>query len=204
MIIYIVEDTLHIVYKEKLITTVLKNCIQKGYIFDKEIFIQEFNKIIKKEKIKSKLFGDNITIVNNGYFKVSDLFFLESIFNDLGFIKIEFLNITELLPVMDAIFVEVNNNYLVIYLSDVLYLDMKYFKDIPKIINILSSFFNKNIAFFGLNKCVPSIKVNGVNTYYLENYDKYITQSLLKVKKWGVLLLFFIAIILFLYYNYLW
>lgn len=183
MIIYIVEGTLHIVYKEKIISTVLKNCIQKGYIFDKEVFIQEFNKIIKKEKIKSKLFGDNITIVNNGYFKVSDLFFLESIFNDLGFIKIEFLNITELLPVMDAIFVEVNNNYLVIYLSDVLYLDMKYFKDIPKIINILSSFFDKDIAFFGLNKCIPSISVNGVNIYYLENYDKYITQSLPKVKK---------------------
>lgn len=84
---------------------------------------------------------------------------------------------------MDAIFVEVNNNYLVFYLSDVLYLDMKYFKDIPKIINILSSFFDKDIAFFGLNKCIPSISVNGVNIYYLENYDKYITQSLPKVKK---------------------
>jgi len=183
MIIYIVEDALYCVNNGRLITVVLKNCIQKGFIINKDTFMQEFSKMIKKEKIKSKLFGDNITIVNNGYFSSGDLFFIESIFYDLGFIKVDFLDIKELLPSMDVIYIEVNNTYLVLYLNSILYLDMNYFNDIPKILNLFKSYLDKDIAFFGQNKCIPKIYINDVNTYYIENYKDYITQSLLKVKK---------------------
>lgn len=183
MIVYIVENSFHCVYKNRIISVDLKNCIQKGYIVNKEVFMQEFNKILKKEKIKTKLFGDNITFVNNGYFSIGDLFFLESIFNDLGFIKVDFLDIRELFPDMNVIFVEVNESYIIIYLKDILYLDLTYFKDIPAILNSLKSFFDKDIAFFGLNKSIPNIHIKNVYSYYVENYKNYITQSLLKVKK---------------------
>lgn len=183
MIVYIVENSFHCVYKNRIISVDLKNCIQKGYIVNKEVFMQEFNKILKKEKIKTKLFGDNITFVNNGYFSIGDLFFLESIFNDLGFIKVDFLDIRELFPDMNVIFVEVNESYIIIYLKDILYLDLTYFKDIPAILNSLKSFFDKDIAFFGLNKSILNIHIKNVYSYYIENYKNYITQSLLKVKK---------------------
>lgn len=183
MIVYIVESSFHCVYKNRIISVDLKNCIQKGYIVNKEVFMQEFNKMLKKEKIKTKLFGDNITFVNNGYFSIGDLFFLESIFNDLGFIKVDFLDIRDLFPDMNVIFVEVNESYLIIYLNDILYLDLTYFKDIPAILNSLKSFFDKDIAFFGLNKSIPNIHTKDVYSYYIENYKNYITQSLLKVKK---------------------
>ena len=65
LIIYIVEDTLCCVNNGRLITVILKNCIQKGFIINSEIFILEFNKMMKKEKIKSKLFGDNISFVKD-------------------------------------------------------------------------------------------------------------------------------------------
>ncbi len=183
MIVYIVESSFHCVYKNRIISVDLKNCIQKGYIVNKEVFMQEFNKMLKKEKIKTKLFGDNITFVNNGYFSIGDLFFLESIFNDLGFIKVDFLDIRDLFPDMNVIFVEVNESYIIIYLKDILYLDLTYFKDIPAILNSLKSFFDKDIAFFGLNKSIPNIHIKSVYSYYIENYKNYITQSLLKVKK---------------------
>lgn len=183
MIVYIVESSFHCVYKNRIISVDLKNCIQKGYIVNKEVFMQEFNKMLKKEKIKTKLFGDNITFVNNGYFSIGDLFFLESIFNDLGFIKVDFLDIRDLFPDMNVIFVEVNESYIIIYLKDALYLDLTYFKDIPAILNSLKSFFDKDIAFFGLNKSIPNIHIKSVYSYYIENYKNYITQSLLKVKK---------------------
>lgn len=186
MIIYIVEDILHCVYKGRLISITLKNCIQKGYVMNKDNFIQEFNKMIKKEKIKTKLFGDNITFVNNGYFSKGDLFFIHNIFSELGFVKIDFLNIKEILPLMDVIYVEVNNTYMVIYLDKILYLDLSYFKDIPSIIYILKPFLNKDIAFLGLNKCIPNIHIKNICSYYIENYNIYITQSLLKVKNKGV------------------
>ena len=183
MIVYIVENSFHCVYKNRIISVDLKNCIQKGYIVNKEVFMQEFNKMLKKEKIKTKLFGDNITFVNNCYFSTGDLFFLENIFNDLGFIKVDFLDIRDLFPDMNVIFVEVNESYLIIYLNDILYLDLTYFKDIPAILNSLKSFFDKDIAFFGLNKSIPNIHTKDVYSYYIENYKNYITQSLLKVKK---------------------
>lgn len=186
MKIYIVEDILYCVYKNRLISIILKNCIQKGYIIDKDIFMQEFSKMLKKEKIKTKLFGDNITFVNNGYFTKGDLFLIYNIFSELGFIKVDFLDIKELLPLMDVIYVEVNNNYLVIYLDDILYLDLSYFKDIPGVLNILKPFLNKDIAFLGLNKCIPNIHINNICSYYIDNYNSYITQSLLKVKNKGV------------------
>jgi len=182
MIIYIVEDTIHLIYKKKLITAKFKNCIQKGYIVDREIFMQEFMKLVKKEKIKNKLFGDSITVVNNGYFTKGDLFFLESVFSELGYIKVIFMDIRELLPMDDAIYIEINNSYLVFYLDDVIYLDLNYFKDIPKIIEYFKGFLNKNIVLFGINKCITKVHLNNMQIYYVENYEYYITQSLLKVK----------------------
>ena len=53
MIVYIVENSFHCVYKNRIISVDLKNCIQKGYIVNKEVFMQEFNKMLKKEKIKT-------------------------------------------------------------------------------------------------------------------------------------------------------
>ena len=69
--------------------------------------------MLKKEKIRNKLFGDNITFVDSGYFSVGDLFFIENIFLDMGFIKVDFLNIRELLPEAKATYIEINNSYLV-------------------------------------------------------------------------------------------
>lgn len=183
MIIYIVENILFCVYKDRLIKMVLNSCISKGYIINKDIFINEFNRMIKKEKIRSKLFGDNITFVNNGYFSIGDLFFIESIFNELGFIKVDFLNIKDLFPIDDVIYVEINDSYFVIHLKDTLYFDLKYFKDIPKVLMILKPYFNKDIAFFGTNKCILNIHIDDIQFFYIENYNDYITQSLLKVKK---------------------
>lgn len=191
LIIYIVEDTLYCAYRGKLISAFLKSCIQKGFIINKDVFMHEFSAMLKKEKIRNKLFGDNITFVDNGYFSVGDLFFIENIFLDMGFIKVDFLNIRELLPEAKATFVEINNSYLVLYLDKTLYLDLSYFNDIPKVLGLFISYFDNDIALFGVNKCIPKVYINNVNIYYIENYKDYITQSLLKVKKQAVLLPFF-------------
>lgn len=182
MIVYIQEDTLHFIYKCKLVSVKCSNCLQEGYIVNKEIFMQEFSKVIKRIKIKNKLFGDNITVINNGYFTVGDLFFIENIFSELGFIKIYFKSIRDLLDRDNVTYVEINNNYIVLYLDKVIYLSIKYFKDIPKILNFLKEFLNKNIVLFGLNKCIPEMSNKNVYIYYMENFKDYITQSLLKVE----------------------
>lgn len=75
MTLFFVDDFLNIVYKDRVIQNKLKDIISKGYIVDRSRFVEEFLKIIKKEKIKGKLFGDNINIVCNSYFSSSYIFF---------------------------------------------------------------------------------------------------------------------------------
>jgi len=184
MMIYFVENTFSLIYKGKVISTTLKNAIHKGYITDKTDFMEEFLKVIKREKIRSKLFGDEITIVKNAYYRTSDLFYLESIFSELGFVKVHFFDILELLPEEDATYIEVNSSYMVLYFADGVYLDLNYFCDIPRILDYFSRQFKSSLILFGVNPNIPKIKVKNKEVYYFEGFSNYITQSLLKVKKY--------------------
>lgn len=180
MIIYLCDNELFIINKKHIISNKLKS-IDKGFIINKEEFINEFLKIIKKEKIKIKLLNNSIKIVNNTYFHSSDLFYLENIFNELGFEKIEFLDIKELLS-DNATYLEINNTYLVIT-NEGIYLDLDYFKDIPKILEYFDKILKNKIILFGQNKIIPLIKVNNKEIFYFDNYQKFVLESLLKVEK---------------------
>jgi len=155
-------------------------------IIDKQKFMEEFITIIKKYKIKSKIFSNNITLVKNAFYNNRDLYYLESIFVELGFLKVNYVNINELLPNDSVTYIEINNSYIVIYLNKCVYLDLDIFKDIPKILNYFNDLYLDNIVLFGKNKNIPNIKLNDKLIYYLENYNSYITDSLLKVKKYDI------------------
>ena len=186
MILYFVDDVLNIINNNKLITIKMKDIIYQGNIIKRNLFIDEFNKAIKKEKIKSKLFGDKISIVKNGYYNNRDLYFLETLFLELGFIKVEFINIVDLLPDRDATFVEVNKDYMVMYFDKPLFIDLNIINDIPNVIKYFKDKSKSDIVLFGTNEFISGIKVFNFNIYYLENSSSYICDSLLKVKKYGV------------------
>ena len=186
IVIYFVDDMLNIVYNNRVININLKNILNKGIIIHKQKFMEEFISILKREKIKGKLFGDTITIVKNNFYNDRDLFYLESIFTELGFLKVNFLDINELLPDDSATYIEINNSYICIYLDKCVYLDLDLFKDIPKILDYFNDSYHENIILFGLNKNIPNINIKNKYVYYLQNYNNYITESLLKVKKYGV------------------
>ncbi len=184
MIVYIVDDGLNIIYKGKIIKD--NNAgIKKGYIINKEKFSNDFTQTIKKNKIRGKLFGDNIVVVKNSYFRVSDIKFIENIFLELGFIKVSFLDIKEIFPLKEALYVEFNKEYMVINLDEGIYLDLKYFKDVPKVLEILDEFIKGDIVFLGTNRCVNLVKVKNRRVYYFDNAASYVAESLLKVKKHG-------------------
>ena len=184
LVVYFVDDILNIVYNSRVINIRLKCIIRHGNIFDKQKFMDEFIKILKKENIKGKLFGDSITIVKNAFYTNRDVYFLENVFMELGFLKISFLDVRDLLPSEDVTFIEVNNSYMVLYLDEGVFLDLKYFKDIPKILDYFSTI-KANVILFGLNKNLPKIKLKNKEVYYYDNFQNYITESLLKVKKYG-------------------
>ncbi len=184
MSIYIADDIIFIVNKNKVINKKFKS-IDRGFIKDKELFMEEFLKLLKQEKIRIKILGDKIEFVWNTYFKESDKFFIDNIFLDLGFAKVEYVQIKDYFD-RDAIYMEVNNTYLVINFNEGIYLDLTYFKDIPKILEYFQERLDKDIILFGKNKDIPLIKVDNKNIYYLQNKNSYITDCLLQVKKYGV------------------
>lgn len=184
--VFLVDDMLNIVYNSKVINKKMKDVIGKGRIVDRLKFMEEFIKVVKQEKVKTSLFGGNIILVKNVYFNEMETFFLDNIFIEMGFNKVIYLDIRELLPNMNATFIEINNTYMVISGEEIeLFLDLDYFKDIPGILDYLDIYLKGDIVLFGLNKIIPKIKLNDKDVYYLDDFANYICECLLKVKKYG-------------------
>ena len=188
MSVYIVDDKLVIVNKDRVWEKSFKS-IDKGYILNKEKFMEEYSSFLKKEKIKTNILNDRIEIVLNSYYLESDRFYLENIFVDLGYLKVEFKDINEILGVRDKeniLYVELDKGYMVVYLDRGIYLDLDFFQDIPKILQYFLEYFDRDIILFGTNKMVSQIKLKDKMVYYIDKPDTYIEKCLLKVKKYGV------------------
>ena len=184
LIVYFCDNVVHIVYKGEVISKKLDS-IFRGLVVNRTSFMESFLEILKKEKIKSKLFGDKIYVVKDVYLKPSDLFYLESIFADLGFIKVVFLDIKEYFN-EDYTYIGIFQDYMVFYLDNPVFIDLEYFKDFPKLIEYFKDYYQKFVLLFGTNKNIPNIHSNLVYIYYIDDFQNYITQSLLKVKKYDV------------------
>lgn len=188
MSVYIVDDKLVIINKDRVWEKSFKS-IDKGYILNKEKFMEEYSSFLKKEKIKTNILNDRIEIVLNSYYLESDRFYLENIFVDLGYLKVEFKDINEILGVKDKeniLYVELDKGYMVVYLDRGIYLDLNFFQDIPKILQYFLEYFDRDIILFGTNKMVSQIKLKDKMVYYIDKPDTYIEKCLLKVKKYGV------------------
>ena len=181
MIIYIVDNEINIIDKQKVYTSKFKS-INKGYIISKKDFMEEYVTFLKKEKIKSKLLNNKIEIIFNSFYTESDKFYFENIFLELGYLKVEFKNQLDILEDKYT-YIEINNTYMVINLDKGIYFDLEYFKDIPKIIDYFN--YDKDIVLFGKNKNIRNIKLKNRNLYYIDKADTFIIDSLLKVNKYG-------------------
>ena len=184
MIIYIVDDKLVLINKDKVGKEHFKS-ISKGYIINKEKFMEEYGAFLKKLKIKNHLLSQKVEIVFNSYYGVSDRFYLENIFQDLGYLKIEFKELKDILDLNKGLYVEVNKNYMIINLDKGIYIDLDYFKDIPGILEIISKDFKGDIILFGSNKHISEIKLKNKMIYYIDKAETFLEESLLKVKKYG-------------------
>ena len=184
LIVYFCDNMIQIVYNGKVIEKKLDS-IYQGLVIDRTSFMENFLSILKKEKIRSKLFGDKIYVVQDVYFKASDLFFLESIFNDLGFVKVVFVDIKEFFN-EEYTYIGIFNHYIVFYLEKPVFLDLFYFFFFSKLIEYFHEYYQPYVLLFGTNKNISKIHSNLVNIYYIDQFQSYIAESLLKVKKYDV------------------
>ena len=181
LVVYFYDDVVNILYHNKVISRKLSS-VRQGLVVDRTSFMESFLSILKKEKIKSKLFGDKIYIVQDVYFNSRDLFFLENMFIDMGFIKVLYIDIQDLFA-EDYTFIGLFKDYMVFYLDKPVWIDLAYFKDFPKLIDYFKDYYQKYIVLFGSNEFIPKIQSKLVNIYYIDDSKNYIIKSLLKVKK---------------------
>ena len=184
LIVYFYDNVICIVYQNKIIEKKLDS-IYQGLVVDRTKFMESFLAILKKEKIKNKLFGDKIYVVRDAYYSVRDLYYLESMFVEMGFIKVVFIDIYELLH-KKYTYIGVFSDYIVFYLDKPILLDLTYFKDLPKLIDYFKDYYQKYVVLFGSNINVANVSSDLVNIYYIDQYQDFVAKSLLKVKKYGV------------------
>lgn len=176
---FFLDNTLYIIYNNQEIHSKLPNIIAAGMIINKELFLEEFLKIAHQAKLKNKLFGEDITLIKNSYYTNRDLYLLENIFLELGYLKVHFKSIKDFFKEENATFIEINQDYLVIHLDNGIILDLKYFNDIPKTLNLFKNYFSKNLILFGTNPLIPTLKIPNFNIYYFENYSTFIVDNLI-------------------------
>lgn len=183
LIVYFCDNCIHLIYNKKVIIKVLDS-INQGLVVDRTSFMDSFLSILKKEKIKSKLFGDKIYVVRDVYYNNRDIYFLDNMFMELGFIKVVYLDIRDFFEA-DYSYVGVFKDYIVFYLDSPVILSLDYFKDFPKLIEYFKAYYKKYVVLFGSNVNIPLIHSNLVSIYYIDQFQSYIAESLLKVKKYG-------------------
>ena len=184
LIVYFCDNTVSIIYNTRVISQKLDS-IYQGLVVDRVKFIESFIQILKKEKIKTKLFGDKIYIVKDAYFNERDQFYLENIFLELGFVQVLFFDIHNLFE-CDYTYIGVFQDYIVFYLDKPVFLELYYFKDFPKLLSYFREYYQSYVVLFGTNKNILNINNLDFNIYYIDNYKDFIVKSLLKVKKYGV------------------
>lgn len=173
--IYFREDKIFFVDKSLVINKIFKSLLF-GRIIDKNLFINEFNEFLKINNIKIGLIGSKLKIVKNAYFNLSDIYFLEQIFLDMGFLKIEFLDINTFYLNKEDVYIELNQDYLV-YKNNIYILN-----DINNLKVFLSLILpcDVNIVLYGNNPLIPKIVLKDKNIYYVDNYENFIVDALKK------------------------
>lgn len=184
LIVYFCDNCIHLIYNQKVIVRNLDS-LKEGVIVDRTSFMEDFISILKKEKIKSKLFGDKIYVVKDAYFNNRDIYFLDDMFIELGFIKVVYIDIYTFFEEKYS-YIGVFQDYVVFYLELPIVLSLKYFNDLSNLIYYFKDYYKEYIVLFGTNSNIPSIHFNSFPVFYIDHYKNFITESLLKVKKYGV------------------
>ena len=88
-----------IFYKDKLSEYILKS-VDNYQVINKNIFIEELNKIIQTNKINQNIITDNLYIIVDSTLTNFYLSNLEQLFKELSFNKIEYINILDLINII--------------------------------------------------------------------------------------------------------
>ena len=137
--------------------------VESYKVIHKQIFCEEFNKIIEENKINNRILTDNINIIIDDTFKEIDKENLKTILKELSFNKILFINGINIFHLDDnELLINISeNNIKFYYYSKILNINI-YFKKYKQILNtyikeILKKYNIKIIKIYGDYKDINNI-----------------------------------------------
>ena len=137
--------------------------VENYKVINKQLFCEEFNKIIEENKINNRILTDNINIIIDDTFKEIDKENLKTILKELSFNKILFINGINIFHLDDnELLINISeNNIKFYYYSKILNINI-YFKKYKQILNtyikeILKKYNLKIIKIYGDYKDINNI-----------------------------------------------
>ncbi len=152
-----IENGLIILNKDNLSKYIIKS-VNNYQIINKDLFIEEINKIIQTQKINNNILTDNINIIVDNTYTELYLSTIRDIFKELSFNKIEFIKQEKILnPKSNEIIVDISINNIKIITKDNTFQSNIYYSKHKQILSL----YVKNI-----------LKTNNIKCLYL--YGNYI------------------------------
>lgn len=172
---------------KKVITNHSILSVNNYKVINSEEFINDISLIFKEQNINRHLLTDNINILIDSSYTKQDLLTLDSIFKELSFNKIEFINWLNNLKKEKYLLLNISNNVKIYYQNKTYVIKIiynKYIEILETYIKILTNRYNiKSIRIFGDNKNIPSLrneieeKLN-IKTYIYSNSLTYPLEQL--------------------------
>lgn len=134
-------------------------------VINKTLFIEEFNKISSTYKINNKFLTDNISIIVDNIYTETDKSTITSIFKELSFNKIDFINITDIFKLKsNELLIDISTNHIKIYFNNQILSTPVYFSKYKDILRLyLNQILLKNkikeVKLFG-NNCLKTKLIN--------------------------------------------
>ena len=181
-IFYLVDNYLYIYSfkNNKLLDYKFNNSIFEGRIIKQNNIIKKVNEVLKKEKISKVLNVQKAYIIYESHLKYLDKKIILDTFEQCGFKDIKLVNTKELVN-PSKIYIELNNQYLIVYNKNKYeIIRVNSYFDINKTINLIINQINNSIFVVGINEKIESIVQISDKLFYLENSNRYFIDKIIE------------------------
>lgn len=185
-IFYIVDDylLLYNLKKNKFSKYRFENYIYNGRIIKQNIIIKKLNTILKEENLIKLFTVQNTIIIYGPHLKYIDKKIIIETFEQCGFKNIKLKNTKELLN-KHKNYIEINNNYLIVYNENkYTIINFNKYINLKLVLKLIIKNVNDDIYVLGINNEIPDIVKFSNKLFYLENSNEfYINKIIEQIKR---------------------
>ena len=181
-IMYLVDNYIYLSNKGHIIKHSLdNNILNNGRIANIKLFIEQYNKLLDKNRISLGIFNEVIDVIINPSYTKADIEVLKNILNSIGYHKVNTINEFRLYKLNKSnAYFNYNNEYYILSFINMYDKKESYLieanllteKELIKVIKHKIN--NKDLLVFGLNDNIDMFINNFKNGYHFNNDETYL------------------------------